>query len=353
MADFSDLGGQSIDFSDLGGQAIQQPPRPQKGRLRQIWDVANAPSRAAESGIKQLTDFIPEPPSPTGNLPLDIALGAPSILTKAGGQAVGKVAASFVDPISIATTGASRVLGLAAKPAGAALRTIGESAEEASGLGLRAPGALEAVFKDPSILFAKGKKAASAIYQAGKEASELRTSEESLKALKNIGDPKKYVEMARKLALKGELGETEALEARKALGAIRKRVRPDYFAENYQMFNDTAKQNSLFANADAAYKRGVQAQELRKIFPQNKLGGASPFRTFTALEMAKAAGKVVPGLKYVVAPLMSPLLQGGTAAGLGLATKAVAPAMQVIQSLPGAAATKALLSALAERRNNK
>lgn len=323
----------------------QGPVSPNKGLLRKAWDAASVPSRLAESGITQLSNYIPEPPEPTGNLPLDVALGAPSILSKSGTQAIGKVAASQVDPLSIATAGAARLASLGKGPLKALLRTIGESGEEASGIAFKTPGALEAIYKDPSILLAKGKKAASELYEAGK----AKNVSPVLAKMKEIPDKMEYVTTARKLAQKKVLGRTEALEARKALDGIKNRVRQDYYVETRKMLDDIVKESKEFSAADTAFKRGAIAENIRKIFPQNKTVGASPFRIFTGMQMLDT----IPGAKYAVAPLLSPLVQGTAAASAGVASKGIGPVLGALQSVPGAGAAVALSRALELFRRKK
>ena len=195
-------------------------------------------------------------------------------------------------------------------------------------------------------MFSKPKEAAKSLYEAGKAAAEKPYSQEFLKELNNIAKNEEYIMKAKTLADEGVLGAAEALEARKAADALKgsRSIRAEFLRSARETFDKIAK--TKFSEADKVYKRGVQGEALRNIFPQNKYGGASGFKTALGAAMAN-----FPGGKIIAAPLLSPALQGLSATGAGIASRQVLSPLTQSKKLSGAAYSS--LSGIAQALSRK
>lgn len=283
--------------------------QPQPSLIKRGWDALQIPEQVATkatAGAKMAVAVIPE--SYTGNRLRDIALNMPKKLAETVTDFSSKVLPSLVSRPSIVTAGVLEGLGAAAPALRAVGRGIGQGAESISGLEYKTPGVLREAFNNPKLIFSPGK--AKAEYEAAKEMG--GTVRESLKA---IPEKMKVVKESLKLAEKGKLNPTEALEARKELSALKKQVTGEFFRTATAKFNEVAK--PVFEEADAAYRQGIKADALRMPLPVNKLGGTS---------IAKSTLGTIAGVLPLGA--MSPIVQGGTASALGAGAKAVAPLLK-------------------------
>lgn len=277
---------------------IAQSNRSLPGKL---WEGLQVPSQMSRRGLSSIANMIPKP-EPTGNKFMDILKGAPRI----AGETMAEAAPGFVDRTSLLTAAA----GPAMRTAAPALRWGGETAGEWAGL---KPGRLEAAFKDPSLIFSKGKAAARPFY-AGAQA-EIEGSQLINKTSTNL----RLISNAEKMAKAGRLSEAEALEARKAADVLKgsKTVNQTWLAGKRKLFDSIAKESSDISKGDIAYKRGVIAQDLRSVFPKNVGGRSSPFKVGEGMMLTKMLG---PAGK-VLAAMMSPLALGSTATAAGAVSK--------------------------------
>lgn len=342
-----DINGQLIDFPDeltpdqlqnAVSQAAKQmgDQQPKQGLLRRGFDALAVPEQMSRRGLGMIAGMVPKP-EPTGNLPLDVIKGTPGVLA----DTMAEGAPSFISRGSILTAGAAKAAGALAPAAKAVLRGIGKQGEELSGIAPKAEGALEAAFKDSSLMFAKGKKAAGAMYEAGK--AELK---EGANLFKGMYKPEEILDTAKEYLSKGgKLEAAEALMARKAVDSLMRSGRyvKDELMAIRNVFDDMAKASSNISGADAVYKRGVQSEALRNVFPQNKYGGASGFKTALATALAQ-----IPGGQILTAPLFSPATQGAMATAAGAATRQL---LSPLTKAPkAAAALSAILSEVFNRR---
>jgi hypothetical protein len=300
--------------------------------MGRAWDVLKVPEQKSREGLQMLAGMVPKP-EPTGNLPLDLAVGAPRVAA----DTMAEAAPGFISRGSLVTGGLFKGLGAARQATRAIGRGVARNLESASGLEHRAPGVLREAFKDPTLLFAKGKEAASKAFKVVKEAAgSTKSLTEDLLSHKNI------VEKAQELSKAGQLSAAEAHVARRSVDALMKskEYSRDALLEARKLFNKVVKADPAFAKADKMYERAVKAEGMRNVFPQNKLGGASPFRAGIGSAML-----MMPGGKVLAPLLLSPFVQGATATGLGIGARAASPLLSK-PSLAGAgtAVTDALVN---------
>lgn len=185
---------------------------------------------------------------------------------------------------------------------------IGEGLEGLSGLEYKYPGILKEAAGDPSILFGPGKKAAGLAYEAIKDDLQVRPSMLEATSSGKIIDDAIYA------LNNGDLTPQEALIARRALddkfGGI-----PASTA-NYLRPKFDAIAKTISADADAAFKKAIKSEALRKILAVNKGGGTSIAKFFL--------GGLTGGALNVAS---SPIVQGAaaTAAGAGVRAAEAAP----------------------------
>lgn len=309
----------------------QSVPAPDtRGLVRKGWDALAVPEQMSRQGLQQMAGFVPQP-TPTGNMFRDVALGTPRVLADTAADA----APGFVSRGAILTAGAAKMAGGFAPAAKVVLRGLGRQGEELSGIAPKAEGALEAAFKDPTLIFAKGKKAAGGLYEAAK-------GESAKDVFSGLYKPEEILDKAKDVIKSGEqLNPVEALKARKATDILlrSKSHVPDELYKMRDQFDSMAKASKNISAADKVYQRGRQADALRNVFPQNKYGGASAFKLgiMTALE-----NMGIPGKAALAA--LSPAAQGltATAAGIG-ARQVISPLMS---SVPGAMAVSPVIQAI-------
>lgn len=343
-----DVNGKLIDFPDnltpeqlqqavasaaqqMGG--MEQPDTRSFGR--KAWDALAVPEQKSREGLNMLAGMVPNP-EPTGNLPMDILRGTPKIAA----ETMAEAAPSFISRGSILTAGAGKALGMAAPAAKTTLRALGTQGEELSGIAPRTAGALEAAYKDPSILKAT-KKAASPLYETAKAGLE-----EGANIFKGMYKPEQILDTAKEYIAKGgTLEPAEALVARKATDALMKSGRyvKDELMAMRETFDGMAKTSQNISEADLLHQRGRFGEVLSKWAPQNKYGGASAFKLGISAGM-KGMGVPEP----IIAGAFSPRLQGLTAAGAGMAERGiVSPLVNNPQAAMG------LSAALQSRRKKK
>lgn len=284
-----------------GGYKPKTAPS-QKGLAGKAWDALAIPEKLSREGLSQLAEMVPTAKM-TGNLAKDFALNAPKVVA----ETIAETAPDFISPESIATAGALKAGKVAAPAIKAVGRGIGKAAEGLSGLEYRTPGVLAEAAKDPSLFFAKGKKAASELYETAKN----ETGKSNL--FKGMYKPDQIIDTAQEyLAKGGVLEPSEALAYRKALDKAMKsgKYLKDELVSLRKEADAIAKQSEAVKMADPIYARGARAEALRLPFAQNKSGGTS-----IAKGILGVLGGVVPNVA------MSPLVQGVTATAAGQLAK--------------------------------
>jgi hypothetical protein len=316
-------------FSSIPAVSVKPPSTFKKvmGGLDTITKPLTYPEKAAQYIIPKLTQIqssiqnkaaqvtgLPIGEEPTGNLARDIIANTPRIM----GETAAQTLPSMISRGSILTMGAMKGASALAPLVRAGGLGLAEAAESISGLEYKTPGILAEAANNPKLIFSPGK--AKAEYEAAKQlGGEVR------KSLSQIPEKMKMVKESLKLAEKGELNPTEALEARKELSALKKTVSGEFFRKATEKFNEVAK--PVFGEADKAYRQGVKADALRLLFPVNKGGGTS---------IAKSALGSIAGVVPMMA--MSPAVQGGIATGVGMAARSIGPALSN-PAIPAAALT--------------
>lgn len=328
---------------------------PQKGLLQRGWDALAVPEQKSREGLQMLAGMVPKP-EPTGNLPLDIIKGTPRIAA----DTMAEAAPGFVSRLSLLTAGGAKVAGEMAPLAKTVLRSIGTQGEELSGIAPKAAGALEGAYKDPTLIFSKGKKAAGQFYEAAKD--EANAAKDTYKAtsmngggvvnmekapsvLANLYKPEQILDTANEFVKGGgKLDPAEALKVRKALDILlkSKQAVPDELYRMREEYDALAKASDNISSGDAAYQRGMKADALRNAFPQNKYGGASAFKLgiMTALE-----NMGLPGKAALLA--ISPAAQGMAATGAGVMAR------QVLAPVVNHSSIAMALAAALSRRKEK
>lgn len=296
-------------FAKASGDSSPRPSIPKRA-----WDALKVPEQKSREGLKMMASLMPA--NVTGNLSRDVAANAPRLMT----ETLSEVAPGFISRGAMLTSGALKGIGATGKVLKPILKGAGRQLESASG---SMPGTLEKAYKDPTLIISKGKEIASPIYEEGKAVGgAVRTK------LIEISEPKKLVDEAMKLVKKGKLNPTEALSARKALDQVKKKVTKDFFLYAREKLDGVAKQ--VFEKADIAHKRGMMAESLRNILPQNKYGGASAFKMGIIPALSGLGGYVAgpPGATAgaaLGAGLLSPIVQGAFATTGGIVARRLAP----------------------------
>lgn len=259
---------------------------------------------------------------------MDLLRGTPRIAANTLAQA----APGFVSRGALLTAGAMPL----AKGLGAAAEAVGPGvANQLESLSGMKPGLLGKAFRDPSLIFSKIPQEARDAYQASAEFAR-RTSPE----VAGTARPLQLVMKLLSKAKSGMIGQDEALAGRKAIDQLweSKTITEDFKNMARGTFDTIAKTSPDIKGADTAFSRGKQAAGLRQLFPQNKYGGTSAFKTaiMAGLNAMGPAGKVAMAG-------MSPAAMGTGATALGAGAKAISPfvnnprlavaVQQLIQSL--------------------
>lgn len=302
-----DINGASIEFpDDLSpdqlNQAVAAAARqmqPQRGMIGKAWDALAVPEQMSRKGLGMLAEMVPNP-EPTGNLALDFARGTPRVAA----ETLAEFAPSFISRGSILTAGGAKTVQALKPLIKVGGRQIAKGAEAVSGLEYKAPGVLVEAAKDAKLITAPGTKA------AGQKFAEVMDRTKVRPSIARSTDPHKTIAEGLKALDDGTITPEEGLVARQALDSIKKSVPKFSFKEMRSMFDSVAKKIST--EADVAFSRGVKADQLRNLLPQNKLGGTS---------IAKTTIGSLGGLL----PFMSPAAQGLAATGIGVASRFAAP----------------------------
>lgn len=236
-------------------------------------------------------------------------------ISKAGD--IAQTASEFTNPIN-AARGTARLAGqYVAKP-------VSEGVAGLSGIEQSQPGTLEAEFKNPSTIFAPGKKAVSSMYENAK-------TEPLPEGISDISKNIELVDTAKQLDKEGSLTPEIALEARKALSAVEGRVPDPYFRSSLDILNKVAK--PVFGEQDIAYKKAAQAEAMRNFFPINKDKSASLMRTIAAVGAGGAVAHY-GGINPLYGLALAPYVQGGIAGLLGTGAKAASPVAKMLIDHP-------------------
>lgn len=298
-----------------------------------VWEKFKIPEQVVKSGTNKLENFVSEKISSPGGLTGDIT--SDTMLGTIAGTA-NKILPEFASRGNIATMGALEGLGVAAPVIKSIGRYGGKLAESMSGLGYKtqAPGSLQKVVNDPSLLFAKGLDSARAAYLKAKGGVES-IREELLQPISKLEFVKRSLEYVKD----GSITADEALAARKALKSLIGEMPDEAFKKIYSTLDDIAKVK--FAEADLDFARASVAEKLREFLPVNKSGTPSLLKG--------ALMKVDPRLLF-----MSPVVQGTAAAAMGLAGKQiVSPLINKTLVKSSAYATKSLLDRLNKKREKQ
>lgn len=288
------------------------------------WNALQVPSQMSKRGLSSMASMVPEP-EPTGDLPADLAKGFPRIAANTIAEAV----PGFIDRTSMLLGGGAKVL-QRLRPVGSVIgQGIATEAESATNA---VPGSLKAAWNDPTLIFSKGRKAASSAYEAGK--AEL---EQGANIFKDMYKPDEIISTAKNYLSKGgQLEPAEALIYRKALDVVgrSKNVVKDSLFGMRKVADVAAKESPNISEADALFKRGQMAESLRRLIPQNKYGGSSAFK----MALMAALGPSGAGL-------LSPVVHGAVAtAGGALARVATNPSAAIT-------ARRALITSFIDNRS--
>lgn len=349
-----------MELNEIFGSS-EQVSQPQGGIVKQAWEKAKIPGQMVESGYKQLADLIPMP-TPTGNLPMDVAKAGPSMLAQTAIQGTGKAMNDLVlHPLNALTFGAGKLAKMAT-PIG---KGLAKAVSKTSGID---PLALEAAASDATTVFKPGIEKANKIYGnlvdslpigprpalpksippsealkvgsngllemvkspgvAGSEAAKKsRAAYLSLVKSSQGGGTvaasanKRIVDNALHLAGRGELSPKLANVARKSLDSLygSKSVSEDFIMNAKDILTAVEAQSGNITKAKEVRRTAEFVDDLRNFFPKTKTGGTGQFRTMAAL----AGTYISPALGAAMATLFSPIVQGAGAAGVGLAARHV------------------------------
>lgn len=294
------------------------------------------PEKKAKEGLNMLAGMVPNPPEPTGNLPLDVAKGTPAILAKSGLETMANVAPSFVSPLSLSMMGAGGIMkGLSKIPAvGRAVGSVAAQGENLAGI---EEGTLGKVFKNPKLLFARAKEEAKALYNKAYARYPNRIIDSGAQT------PDKIIDTAKTLQEAGALNPAEAKTALKAIKSKMGGGADDVWHALIKKIEPIKNSDPDFAKADELHSIGERLKTLQKILPQNKTGGVSVFKMGEAGLLGMKGGP----FGIAAAAQFSPFVQGAEAAAAGALTAnpiGVGGAM---------GAAEPLIKALIKRRNSK
>src|SRR3990167_5308234 len=325
------------DFKTKYAGGSEQPQADNRGMLRKGWDALKVPEQKSREGLQMIAKAVTPKTETTGNMARDVAMNTPRIAA----ETLSEVAPGFVSRGSMLTAGGSKVVG-AFRPLASAVRQLGfKGAEQLSALAPKNEGALEAAYRDSTLIKAPAKKVVGQLYerakgilkpQAAKKIADLKQAEKVEQEAVNLEQARKYlmgkakspvasqvesktagietlsrgfqntriIKLADKLADQGKLDPLMAMRAKRAANALRgsKSYDQDRLIEMINKFEKIEKTSPDFAVADATYKRSAMADALRNLAPQNSKGGASTMKT---------AAMAVAG-KFL-APAFSPFIQ--------------------------------------------
>lgn len=292
-------------------------------------ELIHLPEKKSREGLGMIAKALPEAGS-TRNVPLNAAIGTPRVVA----ETLAESAPGFISPESLALGAATKGLSYGRPLARMAGRGLASQLESLSGA---QAGSLPAAFNNARTMFRPGIKAAKPAYEAARaEASGMKS------LFKGMYKPEEIVDTASNYIAKGgKLEPTEALMYRKALDKLLKSgryVKDELFSLREEA-DAMAKASKNIASGDVKHIRGLYAESLRKLLPQNVGRSTSAFKTgiMTALSQMGAPGKLA-------LTAMSPAAMGLASTGAGLATRyggsalltnprAAVTAMQLIKQL--------------------
>jgi len=279
---------------------------PNKSKMRKAWDSLTIPEHMSKRGLQSIADAVPGYEPKGNDIIKSIVLNTPKVAANTLAQA----APGFVSRAAGVTSAAAPI----AKGVGAVAESVGPGiAGQMESLSGMKPGLLGRAFNDPTRMFASIPQEARDAYQASSEFAQ-KTSPE----VANTPRPLQLVNKLLTKAKNGVIGQDEALSGRKAIDQLweSRSITEDFKNMARKTFDSIAKTSPDIKEADTAFSRGKDAAGLRQLFPQNKYGGTSAFKTaiMAGLNSMGPAGKA-----GMVA--MSPAAMGSAATALGAASK--------------------------------
>lgn len=315
------------------------------------------PEKKSREGLTTIAQAIPEQPIKSQSAALNYIGGIPRVAA----DTMAEAAPGFVSRGAMLTAGAMRVLNAVRPLASIARQGVFRQGEELSGIAPKTEGALNAAYKDPSLILSKGKGAAGKFYEAAKDEAEAArdtfratrvsakgktvTMEKFKDILSGKYKPDQILDIANDfVAGGGQLDPTEALKVRKAIDVLLKSKSsvPDELYKMRNFYDGIAKGSAEIGTGDLLYQRGRNAEALRNIFPQNKYGGASAFKLALMAATQKLGGKAAT-------LLFSPAAYGAGATALGLGARAATP---FIENPSLAVSMQQLQQAIQRRKRN-
>lgn len=303
---YSDVSfGQQKKMDTSFGELSNLVNDPNKSNIKKTWDILTIPAQMSQRGLQGMADAVPGYEPKGSDIIKSLVLNTP----KVAANTLAKVAPGFVSRGAMATSAAmplARGIGSVAKAIGPG---IGGQLESLSGM---KPGLLRKAFNDPSLILASIPQGARDAYKASGEIAKASPE------VSGIARPLPLVLKLLSKAKSGIIGTDEALAGRKAIDQLwdSKSITEDFKNMARNTFDSIAKMQPEIKEADTAFSRGKNAAGLRQLFPQNKYGGTSAFKTaiMAGLNAMGPAGKV--GMAA-----MSPAVMGTGATALGAASK--------------------------------
>jgi len=313
---------QSLGIQQTPPVAQQRPPLEKPQSIPSAaFEALGEPARVSQRGLSQLAGAVPQfiggEPEPTGNLPLDIARGAPRIAA----ETLAETAPQFIDQLGILTAGAGAGIKAGARAAAPLARGAGRLAakgiEKVVGVGADK---VEKLFAKPlSILRAPTKGAVREAFSKAETAQAVKGLKEIV--AEGVTTSGASIRLAGKQILKGQPNAKVILRGRKALdkqiatlesqlatakggrGALQETMESKFALR--RTFNEAL--DKIAPKLRAADK--VAAQQL-DVDPFRRVALPGSINFFTPKGLARA----IPGL---------PSILGASVAGAGGAAKAV------------------------------
>lgn len=300
----SQMGGKPPPASSFG-ELSNLINDPNKSKIRKAWDSLTIPAQMSQRGLQGIADAVPGYEPKGNDILKSLVLNTPKVAANTMAQA----APGFVSRGAMATSAAMPML----KGLGSAAKAVGPGiAGQLESLSGMKPGLLGKAFNDMSLYFAKIPQEARDAYQA---------SSDFVKTSPEVSGTPQPLRLAQKLLAKAKTGmisTDEALAGRKAVDKLWKlgNITEDWKNMARETFDTIAKSQSEIKEADTAFSRGKDSAGLRQLFPQNKYGGTSAFKTgiMALMNSMGPVGKV--GMAA-----MSPAAMGAGATALGAASR--------------------------------
>lgn len=297
----------------LKPQATPEAPK-EKGLMGKAWDALAKPAQMSREGWDMIAKSDAVQPNLTGNMVTDVIRGTPKVLAETAAE----VAPSFVDRTSIVMGGAGGLLKAGGAAAGKVIPKVAPMLEAGSGL---QKGTLAAAFKDPKMIADFGARLkATELYNLTKQGASLPPKLRTNAKIVSHG----FEEIA-----KGKLLDAQtAFKTRKAVRAMLKsKDTAGSFPKDDLIELEKRLDDMVFSSADKAdevYKRAIRGEQMRHFARLNKNGTTGPF-----------SAAIMTKLPFL-APLMSPVIQGGAASAAGAASQLAPRAIVNTGSMVGA-----------------